>query len=105
MLRELASSLLYLALLLGVLPLAIATPHGSDESGLSNMAGMDMDGMSVAHSASSSSNSTIDPGPMSYYHLGKKTGWIYGHIIVMTICWTVVLPLSTKLSFDLDLRS
>lgn len=56
---------------------------------------MDMD-MSMAHSSStpSPSNSTMDAGPMSYYRLGEKTAWIYGHIFVMTICWTVVLPLS-----------
>lgn len=50
--------------------------------------------MSMAHSSSSPSNSTIDPGPMSYFRLGEKTAWVYGHIFVMTICWTVVLPLS-----------
>lgn len=86
------SSLLYSALLLS-LPLAIASPHGGDEIGHSNMGGMDMD-MSMAHSSSSPSNSTMDPGPLNYYRLGEKTAWIYGHIFVMTICWTVVLPLS-----------
>ncbi|KAE9964492.1 hypothetical protein BLS_008278 [Venturia inaequalis] len=88
------SSLLHSALLLG-LPLAIASPHGSNGSGHSEMGAMDM---SMAHSSSSPSNSTIDPGPMSYFRLGEKTAWIYGHIFVMTICWTVVLPLSIMLS-------
>jgi hypothetical protein len=97
---ELASSFLYSALVLGILPLAIATPHGNDESEHSGMA---MDGMSMAHSVWSPSNFTMDPGPTSYYRLGEKTGWIYGHVFVMTICWTVVLPLSKKLSSDLDL--
>ncbi|TLD20028.1 hypothetical protein E2P81_ATG09098 [Venturia nashicola] len=89
------SYLLYSALLLG-LPLAIASPHGNDGSGHSNMGGMDMD-MSMA-SSSIPSNSTIDPGPMSYFRLGEKTAWIYGHIFVMTICWTILLPLSVMFS-------
>lgn len=93
MLRERASSLLYTALLLGLLPTAFATPHGGDESRHSDMGGMDMDRMNMAHPVSSPNNSTMDPGPMNYYRLGEKTGWIYGHIFVMTICWAVVLPL------------
>ncbi|QDS71329.1 hypothetical protein FKW77_002092 [Venturia effusa] len=88
------SSFLYPALLLG-LPLALASPHGSDTSGHSPMGGMGMD-MNMAHSSSNSS--TIDPAPLSYFRLGEKSAWIYGHIVVMTICWTVVLPLSVMFS-------
>lgn len=63
------------------------------------MGGMDMRDESVAHPTSSSNNSTVDSGIMSYYRLGEKTTWIYGHIFVMTITWTVVLPLGKDVSF------
>lgn len=34
-----------------------------------------------------------EPPPLTYFRLSEHSGWIYGHIAIMTITWTIFLPL------------
>jgi hypothetical protein len=92
MLRERAPSFLYAALLLGLLPLVIASPHGGDDSQMVDIEGMKMDGMGAE--TSKVYKSPMEQGPLSYFRLEEHSSWIYGHIFVMTICWAGILPIS-----------
>jgi hypothetical protein len=89
MLRQRISHLSQTALLLGLLPIALASAHGDDHGASMNMGGM---GEMSSHSAPAASQSA-EPIPPSYFRHAEHSGWIYGHIIVMTLTWTVILPL------------
>lgn len=75
------------ALVLGLSPAALA--HG--ENG--DMA-MDMGGMSQVEAIS---NSTI-PGPPSYFRHSDYTNLMLAHIVLMTVAWVFVLPLTVIFS-------
>ena len=90
MLRQRISQLSQTALLLGLLPIALASAHGDDHGASMDMGG-GMGEMS-SHSAPAASQSS-EPIPPNYFRLAEHSGWIYGHIIVMSLTWTVALPL------------
>lgn len=86
MLLQRTSWLLTTALLFRLLPVAFAAAHG-DEHG----AGSGMDEM-ASHVGAAALNSS-EPPRLTYFRLGEHSGWIYGHIAIMTLTWTVILPL------------
>lgn len=89
MLCQRISRLSQTALLLGLLPIALASAHGDDHGASMDMGGM---GAMSSHDAPKTPQSS-EPLPMTYFRLGEHSGWIYGHIFVMTLTWTVILPL------------
>jgi hypothetical protein len=93
MLRQRISYLTQTALLLGLLPLAIASAHGDDHG--QNM-DMGSSGKMLSHSPPTASHTT-DKAPLTYFRLDSYSRWIYGHIMIMTLTWTVLLPLGKKL--------
>jgi len=79
------------ALVLEVLPLALA--HGHDDSGM-DMANMD--------EASPSTIVTEHTGLESYYWHPEHKGFMYAHVALMILGWAVVLPVGKNfLSSDL----
>jgi hypothetical protein len=86
MLQQRTTHYVAAALLLGLLPLVNAYAHGDEENVNMDMGGMNMGGMNSSKSAH------VEPGPMSYFRYPEHGRWIYGHIFVMTLGWTVVLP-------------
>jgi hypothetical protein len=90
MLRQRISNLSQTALLLGLLPIALASAHGDDHGASMDMGGMGE--MTSSHGPPAASQSS-EPIPPSYFRHTEYSGWIYGHIIVMTLTWTVILPL------------
>jgi hypothetical protein len=101
MLRERSLSLFRTALLLGLTSLVIAGPHGTSNDNKMDMGGMD--GMNIGHSPSDTP--TANQGPMNYFRYPEHTGWIYGHILVMTLGWIVILPLGKSWSTQLHIAS
>ncbi|KXJ90649.1 hypothetical protein Micbo1qcDRAFT_164261 [Microdochium bolleyi] len=75
-----AGSLLVAAVVLAALPTVLA--HGDDEH-----TGMSMD------VAESEPQQATDTAGLTYFRLPEHTGAIYGHIALMLIAWTVVLPI------------
>lgn len=86
MLRQRNLLLPQLALLLGLVPIAIAAAHGDDHA-----SNMDMGQMMPPSTPTASQAS--DKAPLTYFRLDMYSGWIFGHIVVMTLTWTVLLPL------------
>jgi hypothetical protein len=86
MLRQRTTCQCVAALLLGLLPLAIAHAHGDEDAVNMDMGGMKMSGMDPSKSA------PLEQGPMSYFRYPDHGHWIYGHIVAMTLGWVVVLP-------------
>lgn len=91
MTRDRSISILRAALLLGLLPLVIAGPHGTSVDSKMDMGDMGADGMNMGHSAQNISQ--VDAGPMNYFRFGEYSGWIYAHIAIMVVTWTAILPL------------
>lgn len=75
--------------LLGFISSAVA--HGHDENEDMNM---DMGGMSSTKPTIPTSSSGAMAEPASYFQLKEHTGLIFAHILLMTIGWVFVLPLS-----------
>jgi hypothetical protein len=86
MLRQRTNQLCRAALLLGLVPLVIANAHGDEVTPSMDMGGMNTDGVN------SMTSTQMEQGPMSYFRYPDHGRWIYGHIFVMTLGWTVVLP-------------
>jgi hypothetical protein len=78
---------LRLMLLLGALSLAIASTHGDDLP--AGPAGSTSELVPYGEMAELYST---DQGALSYFRLTKNSSWMYGHIIVMTLCWAIALP-------------
>lgn len=75
------------ALLLAALPLVAA--HG-DEHEHSGMA-MDM-GTAHINMTGTPISATTPAVPHNYFRYPGFAGWMYAHIVLMTIAWAVVLP-------------
>jgi hypothetical protein len=97
MLRQQPKNIFRAALLLGVFSLAIAQAHGDEDNSNMGMEGMEMGGMSMANSQSNGSQ--MEQGPMSYFRFPDHGGWIYGHIFVMTLGWSVILPVGKNFEY------
>lgn len=66
-------------LLLGLVSLTTALPHGDGEA-------KDMGEMALAGPVG---NVTMD----TYFLYPEHRGWIYGHIAAMTVAWAILLPI------------
>jgi hypothetical protein len=89
MLRKSMIPFLQVVFLLSTLQLATAGAHGHDEAPDSDMRGV------AKHLPNVETGDSLnaDKEALNYFHLAENTTWIYGHILVMTICWTIILPL------------
>jgi len=76
-------------LLLGFLPYVAA--HGAEHGGH----GMNMDATTptAIEAAAAAIAATHTPSPGYWYH-NEHQGWLYTHILSMTIAWVVILPIS-----------
>jgi hypothetical protein len=99
MLQQRTKQLFRAALLLGLLPLVTAYAHGDEATPSMDMGGMNMDGINSSKSAQ------IEQGPMSYFRYPSHGRWIYGHIFVMTLGWTVVLPVGKNFEISTGIYS
>jgi hypothetical protein len=80
-------------LLLAALPLVAA--HG-DEHAHSGMA-MDMGSIHINMTSAATTATTSPDVPHNYFRYPGFAGWMYAHIILMTIAWAVVLPIGKNL--------
>jgi hypothetical protein len=93
MVRLQAWQLLQTALLLGLLPLVTAIPHG-DENSSDSAAHSDMASMNMHPNSNSSLGQTGSFGQPNYFRYSSYGIWMYGHILSMVLAWTILLPLS-----------
>ncbi|KAF2155227.1 hypothetical protein K461DRAFT_266526 [Myriangium duriaei CBS 260.36] len=75
------------AFLLVALPLVVA--HGEEHEAM---------GMEASHPSQLSTTSPAPEGLDSYFNHADHAGWMYAHILVMTISWTIILPVAVFLS-------
>ena len=83
------------ALLLDVLPHALA--HGDDGHGDGDMA-MAM-GASMASAVNSSIGNSTSAVPESYFAHPYLSGFMVAHIVLMSIAWLFILPISESTSW------
>jgi hypothetical protein len=81
---------LQLAISLATLPLAVASVHSGDESPRHSVANVTN---FSTYAETGERYATEEKGAQNYFRLIEHSAWIYGHILVMTICWTIILPL------------
>jgi hypothetical protein len=85
-------------LLLAALPLV--TAHG-DEHAHSGMA-MDMGSTHINMTSAATAATILPDVPHNYFRYPGFAGWMYAHIILMTIAWAVVLPVGKKFDSSVE---
>jgi hypothetical protein len=81
------------AILLALLPLVLAFPHG-EEHGTAPVAQGGMESMNMNSPNSSSTAYSESFNTPSYFRYSSHGGWMYGHILAMVVSWAILLPLS-----------
>jgi hypothetical protein len=88
------------ALLLGLLPLAVAHGHDGDAMDMDAMASMSDSSVArptILSSSSDMANLSTTAYPPNYFAHGEHGGLMLAHIALMTIAWTFVLPVGEYL--------
>lgn len=58
-----------------------------------------------AHGASMAGSGPLLELPPTYFNHPEFAAWLYAHIALMTIAWTVILPLGKQLKYDIFRRT
>ncbi|KAG0647157.1 hypothetical protein D0Z07_7112 [Hyphodiscus hymeniophilus] len=87
---SLSRNFVKLTLLLGCISPVVA--HGQDEHGSMTM--------EMADATAAAASGTMMAEPASYFQLTEHTGLMFAHILLMTIGWVFVLPISVMLSIS-----